>query len=176
MAEGDDILGAKPDNPQKAELGRLAAAVNLDVQTKPRLGELAPAFIEACDTHLLTMDLEDDRKVKFSFPYIKDIETGVIGYAEGLMESEKITIGGHAYAIKAPWPITLSRVAFPGGYLGEAKLTGTAGVSVESTINTRALYVFLNELRGGLREGTVKNLILTAPVRGVTFTVEFTAL
>lgn len=148
----------------------------MDVPPKPRLGELAPAFVEACDTHLLTMDLEDDRKVEFSFPYIADIETGALGYAKGIMESEKITIDGHEYTINAPWPITLSRVEFPGGYRGKAKLTGTAAVSVESTIDTRELYVFLNELRGGLRKGTVKNLILTAPVGGVTFTVEFTAL
>lgn len=114
-------------------------------------------FVEECDKYLLTMEVQKG-PVSFKFPYI---ENGSVKLADGVMEQEKMLIGGHEYKIKAPMAIILTKIEFPGGYHGTAKMFGSMfGVDspVSANVETAELYTFLNVLRTGLPAGTVKKL------------------
>ena len=136
------------------------AAVTGFTEQRNALKDTHAEFVEACNRHLKDMDVEDG-PCAFRFPYI-DEKSGEVELADGIMEQEKITIGGHAYEIDAPGPIKLKKIKFVGGYMGQTHMEGAMWGIIPSPVATKVstadLYTYLDVLRKGIPVGTSKRI------------------
>ena len=137
-----------------AELAMLHNQISKDAEA------LHAEFIRQCDEYLIDMDVEG-KSVPFKFPYV---ENGVVKLADGVMEAERMILGGHVYEIDAPGPITLVGISFKGGYAGETHMEGVAPLGFPApatSVATPKLYAFLNKLRVGLAPGESESIWTT---------------
>lgn len=152
--EGIHELAEPKATPTQAELAVLRNQISKDAEA------LRAEFVTQCDRHLIEMNVEEEgSSVPFKFPYI---ENGVVKLADGVMEAERMILGGHAYTIEAPMLIVLTNIAFPAGYNGTTEMSGKLGgiipAPVSADVKTSDLYVFLNTLRQGIKPGSTLKL------------------